>query len=155
LSDRGKHPDLRPAFDKLVTLQHVLDQSEASPEDKAQIMQQARDQIAQDLREGRGLDEIQPPAPAFPVIEEYRAIIRGMDFERITDQEAAEAKWDYDQAAHSGRLEGYVRPPEMQALFDLIIEERVPQDVAEVIFDRYAQDHVIKRTRAPEEGAHP
>ena len=85
---------------------------------------------------------------SYDLIELYRAELRSMEYFRMSNAEAAQAKWDYDQAAHSGRIEGLERPPEMQALFDLVVEERLPQDLAERFFDRYAEDRFLKHSNS-------
>ena len=85
---------------------------------------------------------------SYELIELYRAELRSKEYLRISNAEAGQAKWDCDQAAHSGRIEGLERPPEMQALFDMIVAERVPEDLAEVYFDRYAETRFAKRAKS-------
>lgn len=77
---------------------------------------------------------------SFPLIERYRAELRAMTFPRLDDTQLADMRRRDAHAHHSSAIEGIHPSPELAALFDMFLEERVPPDVSDAFVDRYL-DH--------------
>jgi len=74
----------------------------------------------------------------FPFIEEFRAELRQRDYPRLSEAECAAMRWDFTQGMANNAIEDLHPPPELVAFIDLLVDERVPQEVSDEFFDRFA-----------------
>lgn len=61
-------------------------------------------------------------------IEQFRAEIRRRRFRRLTDAELADVKRRASNAHHSNRIEGITPDAETEAMFEVLLAERVPAE---------------------------
>ena len=85
---------------------------------------------------------------AFPVIEGYRAELRALSFPRVDDAGMVELRRRGAEAHHSSAIEGIHPTPELEALFDMLLEERAPPDVSGPYVDRYIMEQLVPQDRA-------
>ena len=86
----------------------------------------------------------------FPIVEAFRAELRARDYPRLTDAEAGAMRADYAQGMANNAIEDIHPPPAMVAFIDMLVEERVPQEVSDEYFDRFAADQYAPK-RGPAE----
>lgn len=79
----------------------------------------------------------------FPAIETYRAELRATPYTPLNDVELAVVRQRGADAHHSSAIEG-IHPSDEQIAFDaLMIELRVPQDLADLYSDRFLQERIV------------
>ena len=67
---------------------------------------------------------------AFPTIDRYRAELRAMPFPRVDDAGMIELCRRGSNAHQSSAIEGIRPTPELEALFTMFLDERVPPDMS-------------------------
>ena len=77
---------------------------------------------------------------SFPLIERYRAELRAMPLPRLDDAQLADMRRRDAHAHHSSAIEDVHPSPELAALFDLFLEERVPAEVSRAFVTRFFDD---------------
>ncbi len=65
---------------------------------------------------------------ASQAIERFRAEVRRRRFRRLTDAELADVKHRALNAHHSNRIEGITPDADTVALFEVLLDERVPAE---------------------------
>ena len=79
----------------------------------------------------------------FPAIEAYRAELRATTYTPIDDTELARVRQRYAEAHHSCAIED-IHPSEEQLAFTaLMIEMKVPQDLADHYSDRFLHERIV------------
>ena len=79
----------------------------------------------------------------FPAIETYRAELRALTYTPLDDAELARVRQRYADAHHSCAIED-IHPDEEQLAFTaLMIELRVPRDLARRYSDRFLQERIV------------
>lgn len=86
--------------------------------------------------------------PEFPVVEHYRAELRARPYARLDDAALAELRRRSAAAHHSSAIEGIHPTPELEALFEMFLEERAPPDVSGPYVDRYIVERIVPMDRA-------
>lgn len=86
--------------------------------------------------------------PSFPVIERYRAELRAMPFARLDDAAMVELRIRAADAHQSSVIEGIHPTPEVKALFDMFLEERVPPSVSAPYATRYVMEQIVPADHA-------
>ena len=71
-----------------------------------------------------------------------------MPFPRVDDAGMAELRRRGAEAHHSSAIEGIHPTPELEALFAMFLEERVPPDVSGPYVDRYVMERIVPWDRA-------
>ncbi len=61
-----------------------------------------------------------------PAVETFRAQVRARRFPCMSDADLAKVRRKFLNADHSNRIEGIIPSEETRALFDVLLEERVP-----------------------------
>ena len=84
---------------------------------------------------------------AFPIIDRYRAELRAKPFARLDDQALAEIRRRYESAHHSNAIEDIHPTPELKALFEMLLDERVPTDVSGPYVTRYIWERIVPADR--------
>ncbi len=69
-------------------------------------------------------------ASAFPLVDGYRAELRAASFERLSATDAIRMEERFAVSHRSNAMEDIHPSPEMKALLDLFVEERVPLPLA-------------------------
>lgn len=85
---------------------------------------------------------------AFPVVDRYRAELRAMPFPRVDDAGMVELRRRGADAHQSSAIEGIHPTPELEALFTMFLEERVPPDVSGPYMHRYVMERIVPQDRA-------
>ncbi len=85
---------------------------------------------------------------AFPIVERYRAELRAMPYKRVNDEGMVELRRRRADAHHSNAIEGIHPTPELEALFAMFHEERVPPDVSGRYVHRYVMERIVPADRA-------
>ena len=85
---------------------------------------------------------------AFPIIERYRAELRAASFPRVDKAGMIELRQRGAEAHHSSAIEGIHPTPELGALFDMLLDERVPPDVSSTYVHRYIMEQIVPQDRA-------
>lgn len=86
--------------------------------------------------------------PVFPIIEQYRAELRALPYTRLDDAPLAELRRSIAESHHSNAIEGIHPTPELEALFEMFLEERTPPDVLGPYVDRYVMERIVAADRA-------
>ena len=84
---------------------------------------------------------------SFPVIEQYRKELRAQTFERVDDAGTVKLRRNSIDAHQSSVIEGIQPPPEVEALFDMFLEERVPPHISEWYVMRYVTEQLVPAAR--------
>lgn len=79
----------------------------------------------------------------FPAVEAYRAELRAINYRRLNDAELEEVRRRYAEAHHSSATEDIHPSPEQAAFYAMLIEERVPTDLASEYSRRYLQERIL------------
>ena len=79
----------------------------------------------------------------FEVIEGYRRELRAMPFSRLDAGAQAALARSYRNSHHSNAIEGVHPTPEMEALFHMLVEERVPPETSDAFVDRYVRERIV------------
>lgn len=85
---------------------------------------------------------------AFPIIDRYRVELRGLPFQRVDDEGMVELRRRGADAHQSSAIEGIHPTPEMEALFTMFLEERVPLDMSGPYVMRYIMERIVPLDRA-------
>ncbi len=86
--------------------------------------------------------------PSFPVVERYRAELRALPFVRLDDAAMVELRIRSADAHQSSAIEGIHPTPEIEALFAMFLEERIPPSVSAPYATRYVMEQVVPADRA-------
>ncbi|NPD70343.1 hypothetical protein HN018_28155 (plasmid) [Lichenicola cladoniae] len=86
--------------------------------------------------------------PAFPIVDRYRAELRAMPFPRMDDAGMVDLRRRGADAHQSSAIEGIHPTPELEALFTMLLEERVPPDVSDPYVHRYVMERIVAADRA-------
>ena len=81
--------------------------------------------------------------PAFPIVELYRTELRTLPFVRLDDAAMARLRIRSADAHQSSAIEGIYPTPEVEALFAMFLEERVPPSVSAPYVTRYVMERVV------------
>ena len=81
--------------------------------------------------------------PSFPVVERYRAELRALPFVRLDDAARVELRICSADAHQSSAIEGIHPTPEIEALFAMFLEERVPPSVSAPPATRYVMERIV------------
>ncbi len=84
---------------------------------------------------------------SFPVIEQYRNKLRDQTFERLDDAGMVKLRRDSANAHQNSAIAGIHPPPEVKALFDMFLEERVPPHISEPYVMRYVTEQLVPSAR--------
>ena len=79
----------------------------------------------------------------FPAIETYRAELRATTYTPLDDAELERVRQRYSDAHHSSAIEDIHPIPEQLAFYALMLEMRVPQDLANRYSRRFLQEQII------------
>ncbi len=79
-------------------------------------------------------------ARTFPLVDAYRAELRAASFERLSAAEAARIKERFSVSHRSNAMADVHPSPEMKALLDLFVEERVPLSLARSYILRFVRE---------------
>ena len=79
----------------------------------------------------------------FPAIETYRAELRATAYTPLDDAELARVRQRYADAHHSSAIEDIHPSPEQLAFTALMIELRVPRDLARRYSDRFLEERIV------------
>lgn len=82
----------------------------------------------------------------FPIIEQYRAALLAAGFVPLDDAALAALRQAQAEMHHSNAIEGIEPRPETAALFEMLLEIRVPPEISRPIVDRYIQERIVCRT---------
>lgn len=74
------------------------------------------------------------------ILDTYRARIAALDFVRLSGEESERARLIHADAVASARIEGAEMTPQDAALCELLLEMRVPYDVAMLMVADYSRD---------------
>lgn len=89
----------------------------------------------------------------FPAVEAYRAELHGMDYTRLDYAELAEVRRRYAAAHHSSGIEGVHPSDEQVAFYAMLLDMRVPQDLANRYSRRFLQERIIGPALARQDAA--
>lgn len=84
----------------------------------------------------------------FPVVERYRSELHAQPYVRLDDAALAELRQRSSSAHHSSAIEGIHPTPEMEALFTMFLEERVPPGVLGPYVDRFIIERIVPADQA-------
>jgi len=79
----------------------------------------------------------------FPVIERYRAELLASGFVPLDDAALEELRQAEAEMHHSNAIEGIHPSPETAALFEMLLEIRVPPDVSQPFVKRYLKERIV------------
>ena len=85
---------------------------------------------------------------AFPIVDRYRSELRALPFGRANDEEMVELRQRGADGHWSNAIEGIHPTPEVEALFAMFLEERVPPDVSGPYVLRYVMERIVPADRA-------
>ena len=95
----------------------------------------------------------------FPAIEAYRAELLAMQFTPMDDAELDRVRRRGADAHHSNAIEGIHPTDEQLAYYALMLELRVPLDIAKEYSNRFLQERIVgpalERQRASGTGSIP
>lgn len=74
------------------------------------------------------------------ILDTYRARIAALDFDRLSGEEAKQTRMIHAEAVASARIEGAEMAPQDAAFCELLLEMRVPYDVAMPLVADYSCD---------------
>ena len=83
----------------------------------------------------------------FPIVDRYRAELRAKAFPRVDDAGMIELRRRGADAHQSSAIEGIHPTPELEALFAMLLEERVPPDVSGSYVHRYVMEQIVPAGR--------
>lgn len=86
------------------------------------------------------------------LVEEIRDVIRALDYEPLDDEALAEMHAASEHAHEEAESEGVLRSARTAALFDMLIEERAPEDVRDLAVERF-MEAIAAEARTPERQA--
>ena len=79
----------------------------------------------------------------FPAIEIYRAELTALDYAPLNDRELATVRQRYADAHHSNAIEDIHPSAEQLAFTALMLDLRVPRDIANRYSDRFLQERIV------------
>ena len=79
-------------------------------------------------------------ARTFPLVNAYRAELRAASFERLSPAEAARMEERFAVSHRSNAMADVHPSPEMKALLDLFVRERVPLSLAREYILRFIRE---------------
>lgn len=82
------------------------------------------------------------------LLDIYRAQIAALDFVRLSDEEAERARAIHADAIASARIEGAEMTPQDAAFWELLLQLRVPYNVAMPIVADYSRDVIAALDKA-------
>lgn len=80
----------------------------------------------------------------FATVEAYRRELRAMDYQHLDAAELAEVRRRYSDAHHSNAIEGVHPSAEQQAFYAMLLDERVPQDLADRYSRRFLRERIVE-----------
>ena len=86
------------------------------------------------------------------LVEEIRDVIRALDYEPLDDAALAEMHAASEHAHDEAESEGVLRTPRTAALFEMLIQERAPEDVRDLAVERF-MEAIAAEARTPERQA--
>lgn len=89
----------------------------------------------------------------FPAIETYRAELRATPYAPLDDAELAKVRQRYADAHHSSAIEDIHPSAEQLAFTALMLELRVPRDLARRYSDRFLQERIVGPALARQKAA--
>ena len=89
---------------------------------------------------------------ALALVEEIRDVIRALDYEPLDDEALAEMHAASEHAHEEAESEGVLRSARTAALFEMLIEERAPEDVRDLAVERF-MEAIAAEARTPERQA--
>ena len=84
---------------------------------------------------------------ALALVEEIRDVIRALDYEPLNDAALAEMHAASEHAHDEAESEGVLRTPRTAALFEMLIQERAPDDVRDLAVERF-MEAIAKQSRS-------
>ena len=76
------------------------------------------------------------------ILDAYRVRIAALDFTPLSDEAAAQARAAYAESVASGRIEGAEMAPQDAAFVEMLLDMRMPQNVAMPLILQYGHDAV-------------
>jgi hypothetical protein len=76
----------------------------------------------------------------FPLIEAYRAELRAMGYQRLSEAQIADAMRGLRNGKASNAIEGNYGSAEADAFLSLLLEEGVPDEIGNELMVRFIQD---------------
>ena len=73
------------------------------------------------------------------LVEEIRDVIRALDYAPLDDEALAEMHAASEHAHEEAESEGVLRSARTAALFEMLIEERAPEDVRDLAVERFME----------------
>ncbi len=73
------------------------------------------------------------------LVEKIRDVIRALDYEPLDDEALAEMHAASEHAHEEAESEGVVRSARTAALFEMLIQERAPEDVRDLAVERFME----------------
>ena len=73
------------------------------------------------------------------LVEEIRDVIRALDYEPLDDAALAEMHAASEHAHDEAESEGVLRSTRTAALFEMLIQERAPDDVRDLAVERFME----------------
>ena len=89
---------------------------------------------------------------ALALVGEIRDVIRALDYEPLDDEALAEMHAASEHAHEEAESEGVLRSARTAALFEMLIEERAPEDVRDLAVERF-MEAIAAEARRPERQA--
>ncbi len=86
---------------------------------------------------------------ALALVEEIRDVIRALDYEPLDDKALAETYAASEDAHEDAESEGVLRTARTAALFEMLIQERAPDDVRDLAVQRF-MEAIAAEARTPE-----
>ena len=81
------------------------------------------------------------------LVEEIRDVIRALDYEPLDDAALAEMHAASEHAHEEAESEGVLRSTRTAALFEMLIQERAPEDVRDLAVERF-MEAIAKQSRS-------
>ena len=89
----------------------------------------------------------------FPAIELYRAELNAISYTPLSDPKLAVLRQRYADAHHSCAIEDIYPDAEQLAFTALMVELRVPRDLASLYSDRFLQERIVGRALTQQKAA--
>ena len=87
----------------------------------------------------------------FPFVEACRRELQATHYTRLSDAELADVRRRYAEAHHSSATEGIHPSAEQTAFYAMLLEERVPQHLANHYSRRFLQERIVAPALARQE----
>ena len=105
-----------------------------------------------DQRQRGTIDMATALAETEALVEEIRDVIRALDYEPLDDAALAEMHAASEHAHEEAESEGVLRSTRTAALFEMLIQERAPEDVRGLAVERF-MEAIAAEARTPERQA--